>query len=76
MKAYKILKLGEWVVVQEAYTNKKGETHNRLSNLILKGLRAKKGKVIVASQISSWKGFKGLHSRLENVKLRNLTFLV
>jgi hypothetical protein len=26
MKAYKILKLGEWVVVQEAYTNKKGKT--------------------------------------------------
>lgn len=53
MKAYKILKLGEWVVGQEAYTNKKGVNHNRLSNLILKGLRTKKGKVIVASQISS-----------------------
>jgi hypothetical protein len=53
MKAYKILKLGEWVVVQEAYTNKKGKNHNCLSNLILKGLRAKKGKVIVASQVSS-----------------------
>ncbi len=39
--------------MQEAYTTKKGKNHNHLSNPILKGLRAKKGKVIVASQISS-----------------------